>query len=803
MSKLDINALRYLVMEGGGARGTTYLGAIRALEHQLKIKQESNSDTANNQLKLATEGKKIPAILDYVTGAEGEEKAYIKGVAGGSAGAITTFAIALGLNSEEIEKVLEFEFQNFLSETHAGKYRMIGADSSLMIGEDADKTIGNYSKSKVFNYTLAQQKTKVKPNRIKGAKRRTLVGFFVKTIGDGLALNGDRLSFLLNRIIKQNGKETFLNKVRAFLQRNISGLGAIATRLAIGPILKWLIFKVLLRKMPFKVNSNAIGGVLFDRGMYSGFQVREFFYDLLIFAATRDTHFRRNMLKFYNEKTLRTGKVKLTEADFDFPNFTIGDRTGEKSENKVDFSPAAKRVFEHLKDLTFAEFFEITGVDFCAAVSNFSASSPVYFSDKWTPHFRVLEAVSASMSIPPAIRPIFNDSDVYFGDEEAEKEGYELDFPRKMSGAKSLFVSVDNELHKFVDASGKFKKTDYQLYEYIVKKALQSTFAANNKGLDEQVQVDFSASKAKAVYVDLNNVIDLNTFLPKLRDIVVGDRNRETSQQKRASFTEKVYFEGKEYKVSRELLTFFYNAQYKGLLFDGGYLNNIPYNYFRNLATDELDGVLAIKLDRSFPPTFMAGIHKRIQSYLTKEQQLEKALQEYRMKSFLNNESSAVLDSVTEEYMNRIDAEFEKLITFVTIQFGAYFNNQEDILDQLVEEQYAAKNLSAKKRKRKIRKAQKVDRASVVEFIDAWVKENGKSNYVKPWAVPKSILQTAFEGYSYGSERGQVRSFTDHDHIIPLYDFGVGTYDFDLSKVRPMAKKAQVEAEIAVHQYFS
>jgi hypothetical protein len=52
------------------------------------------------------------------------------------------------------------------------------------------------------------------------------------------------------------------------------------------------------------------------------------------------------------------------------------------------------------------------------------------------------------------------------------------------------------------------------------------------------------------------------------------------------------------------------------------------------------------------------------------------------------------------------------------------------------------------------------------------------------------------EGYSYGSRRGQIRNITDHDHILALYDFGVGTYDFDLSKVRPLAKFSQKKAEL-------
>jgi len=76
------------------------------------------------------------------------------------------------------------------------------------------------------------------------------------------------------------------------------------------------------------------------------------------------------------------------------------------------------------------------------------------------------------------------------------------------------------------------------------------------------------------------------------------------------------------------------------------------------------------------------------------------------------------------------------------------------------------------------------DRKSINKIIEQWLNEYGESNEVTPWSERKSILATAFEGYSYGTERGQIRDISDHNHIIPLYDYGVGVYDFDMSKVR-------------------
>jgi len=76
-------------------------------------------------------------------------------------------------------------------------------------------------------------------------------------------------------------------------------------------------------------------------------------------------------------------------------------------------------------------------------------------------------------------------------------------------------------------------------------------------------------------------------------------------------------------------------------------------------------------------------------------------------------------------------------------------------------------------------------------------------NHIKPWAIPRSMVAIASTGYAYGAKRGQIRKNSDHNNIVPLYDFGVGTYDFDLNKVSKMAEKAQDQAETDIIDYFS
>lgn len=76
-------------------------------------------------------------------------------------------------------------------------------------------------------------------------------------------------------------------------------------------------------------------------------------------------------------------------------------------------------------------------------------------------------------------------------------------------------------------------------------------------------------------------------------------------------------------------------------------------------------------------------------------------------------------------------------------------------------------------------------------------------NKVKPWELPRPIIDIAFTGYAYGAKRGQIRDITDHKYIVSLYDYGVGTYDFDLDKVRFLAEFAQEEAKNRLFKYFT
>jgi predicted acylesterase/phospholipase RssA len=778
--KLSIEDLKYLVMEGGGARGNTFVGAVRELEDQLLCRvqkvNENNSPLGKEKItSIENTGskKRYPAIMDYLKQDPNNSENYIpiiEGVAGASAGAITTFALVLGLNSDEIKTILKFDFSRFLSEIDAGKYRMIDENSELKIGEDTtiyneqdslfetnQKKLGG--KSTNFDYKLDKNKTNIIGNPIKLAKRSLFVNFIVKVAADGAVYNLNQLYSLLSNKSKPNWIVKLMQKIFGSNLSNSKEAGASAltrTILYSSGLLSLYYFFYRKKKMGMQINSNSIMGVFADRGMYSGFQVRDFFFDIMIFAATRDTFFQKQLIKNYKK---------------DYPNlsresFIVTNKYQNAKNKEEDFVIGARGDYSYtqefemliekkLKKISFTDLFELLGVEFAAAVSNFTTNSPLYFSHKYTPNFPVLEAVGASMSIPPAIRPLYNASDVFnYVDDDLKQ----------------------NPQNSFLKNS-QFKRSDYELNEYATKVALKDYLK-------------------ESVFIDLNNVIELNTFLNVIQRILIEEKKSNDKNSEEKWTDKKVVVNNKEIIITKRVLAYFYNAQYKGLLIDGGYFNNIPFNYFRDKGDKStIDNVFAIKLDRSFPPDFMDEVNTIMEKLKSKEKKIiDKITREETEITKFIPENYAVDDEFIKEFEQAVK-EIQKLLdAHILSEKKSSLKKQLEEGD-LTEEQ--------KKRLEALIKNFRANRKNILKIIEEWYLQYGKQNDIKPWEIPRPIIDIAFSGYAYGSKRGQIRDITDHKYIVSLYDYGVGTYDFDLDKVRLLAEFAQGEAQYKVNLFFS
>lgn len=764
-AKLEFKNLEYIVMEGGGARGAAYLGAIRALETKMKEHQVSNTLEI---FKYNTTGRSKPGLLDYYKKDGDIEIPVIKGIAGSSAGAITTFALALGFNSEEIDDILKYPFKNFLQEKDVGKYRMIDENGALSIGQDKkNKTTKAKELNKDvsdFKFQFDRDKTEIGNNNNKLAIRNVYFTLFTRLLTDGFGANVDnftKLSDRLNKVPEDLNVPKFFRGGLRFILRFISNFGM---QKAANALLLKVLFP-LFGKVPFKFDADIAMNALLDRGMFSGFAVREFFMDMVILATTKDTQFQRGFLKFIQDKDKSINQIEVDKIKAELLRIK-GFKIGKRSESKLNTFPYFKKYSSYLENLTFKDFNKITGVNFGLCVSNFSSGFPIYFGHEWTPDFRVMEAVAASMTIPPAIKPLYNASDVV----------------KTESFGRAITVQTDTGRVPFVNSKGEFNLSDYYFYEHLVKLALAQELAKPDE-------------KGNSVFINPNNTIDLSAFLPKLKALAYGyfdaDKNVWIPADKR--HTTEVKSKNIVYTIDHELYLFFYNATYKGLFLDGGYRNNIPFNFFR-LRNNNIDSVLAIKLDGSFPPDLLKKVYDKT----------EKLLGRIDTNQYLMLGKIDEIEDI-EELVRFIIPFIEKLDPKEKVTKQDIINQTQAVFDDYLVTWVSDPNIDKKTKALRIRAANEVNRhpKTIKRLALSIIKHYRKQHLTPPWAVPKSILATAFEGYDYGSEKGQVREIADHNQILPLYDCGVGVYDFDMEKVKPMVILAQAKAEDDTLNYFN
>lgn len=751
-TNLRFENLQYIVMEGGGARGAAYLGAIQALEE--KMEERYNNEALIDRYTL--EGGRKHGLLDYFE--VGVNTAVIKGIAGSSAGAITTFALGLGLNSEEINEILQYPFAKFLEEKDAGKYRAIDEDGNLAVGEDKKNSVTRakeLSINKKFEFQFDRDSTRVGGDLVKLGLRNLYFTLGTKVVFDGLGSNLNQLFDLQNKLANVTSSNNMSPFWRSTLQFLLRTDNSFLRKLGWQKLLNLLLFKLILPKVlkaPLKFDADNITNLIADRGMFSGFSVREFFMDMVIYAVIRDTQFQRGILKEFAPAEQEALKKELKSVT----GFKIGERASAGLKSKISGKHATK-FFSLISDFSFKQFYKISGINFGMCVSNLTSGFPCYFGREWTPDFRVMEAVAGSMTIPPAIKLLYNASNVVKTD------------------SKKVMIEIDGAVKEFVDNDGNFNLQDFYLYQHIVKIALA-----------EKIRNDGDLKKRSVINV--NNTIDVSAFLPMLKSLVVGDINPDSQlfEDPDDKITIDVVAGDKQYKVNYELLRFFYNATYKGLLLDGGYRNNIPFNFFR-MRNNNINTVFAIKLDEHFPPTLLEGIYNNIKNELAKIDK-DQMITYYELSDLEDPMLSAVI-----EQLGLSEKSVKEAVKIqVRLIFNEYLENWER----------RAENENERQKRKEIKKQVHKNDKAIRRLSKSTLKHYKKNRLTAPWEQPVAIFTTAFDGYSYGSEKGQVRQISDHSHILPLYDYGIGTFDFDMKKVQPMIDLAQAMAREETLNFF-
>lgn len=332
---MDINEIKYLTFEGGGGKGVVYLGAIQGLEDIFKPILEKEGKALGTQTMPTTNPTPpnttnlneftVEDRIPLIGLTKPPELRQIKGISGSSAGAITAFMLAMGMNSIEIKKEME--------------------------------------KSTPFKFNTI------------GTKPITpFENFF------------DNPSDFHKEVTKDSRSRTYTN-ISNIVRGIINSLKSIYNPSALGAIHK-------ATKVFFKAVK--VDGMLETQLLHEGMDKDKdgntktmfYFYNLFF---TRG-FFTGEPVRTYFEELMQTNLLdKIDEIDL----------------QKIEKAP---------KDITFKDFYFMTGVDLILTGVNISRHQPMYFSLHHTPDFPVTEAVGISMNIPIIFKPIWVDFEVRKGD---------------------------------------------------------------------------------------------------------------------------------------------------------------------------------------------------------------------------------------------------------------------------------------------------------------------------------------------------------------------------------------------------
>ncbi|MFN8395738.1 MAG: patatin-like phospholipase family protein [Bacteroidia bacterium] len=376
--------------EGGGGKGVVYLGVIQALEGKMGkyavsainlTKADSISATAFKYDYSPPPGGIHPLFPIWSSMPEHRK---LKGVSGSSAGAITAFFLAMGLNSTELqtemnaftrgylaghEMIVMSEFESFFSDPEPFKWRRYHPESNVRFKKGISP-LDDFIKSKLqsgqeyFAGLLPFWPTFFAPAEYLAI--RTLFQQFARNWGPNIIAGAvetklDRFcsrafynDFLIKKLLLTDAVWNYESAPRPKFT-NTEFWGEPKEKRVPTDSLP------LCFRFPSHANLKAyIHSLVVDRGLFSGIAVRNYFAKKLKKYIIDQAQLKRN-----------------------------GDLLNTVDPHKFNFK----------------DFFNLTGVDLVVTGVNAIQGIPVSFSVSATPDFPVIDAVGASMSIPFLFKP--------------------------------------------------------------------------------------------------------------------------------------------------------------------------------------------------------------------------------------------------------------------------------------------------------------------------------------------------------------------------------------------------------------
>lgn len=377
--------MEYLVFEGGGGRGAVYLGAVVALEQIgfLPLKETYNSP--------------------------------IKGIAGSSAGAITAFALAIGMTSNDLAEFMKSP-ESFSRLIGVPRISLDGKSCTTQLIRSIEPNPSFHRINDIVNNKLFE---KIPPLLV------------AKTFGE-------HVKHPIHSYIKGEIREKLVNGFKAFLSKiNINNETLKNFHCYKNYNLNSSIYNVFLQYLNQLINTT---GLTPGNGVRDFFKnlIWKYFYELEIDDEQEDIFSDYNPENFQEKLALSIQTIQdefNTKTLFEWLKEPAANKALIKRLQQLDITlnnEFSKKDFLAIRDdlyhISFKDLYEITKVDLRITGCNISKNSPRIFSKDFTPEFPVIEAIGLSMSIPFAFSPVYISKPKFFRESKiiSKKDFYNL-----------------------------------------------------------------------------------------------------------------------------------------------------------------------------------------------------------------------------------------------------------------------------------------------------------------------------------------------------------------------------------------
>lgn len=446
---MDLSAIKYLALEGGGGMGLTYLGMVRFFETYPDIPLINN---INNPDKNVHQLNILPLRPDSP----------LAGIAGSSAGAMTSMMLAIGMTANDISAESAavkgvVPFDNFVEIPIPCLYKAVVFDGQRNVPSFGVDRI-RFTRTGVGGRTEIGERIVLANNGYREAHK------LLKKRKDWKDI--DSLKKLMHKVRHARNRHARMTTISA--ENIVKGLKVVGTIVA--PVITNVITKVANVAFPTKTYSDL--SKLFTPG-----SLRKKIYPLAAFwikaQGKKANSTVRKILKtpsifgkyiqsFLLDRGLSTGifarkyLAELIEKYLPIRGYR---------DNVQTFLQATGRTSIDGYTLTFKELYAITGRKLAITGTNITTQKAMVFSHEHTPDFPVLEAICISSSFPGVFKPTFINCDVVIPKDADERAKF-MEHNKSYRGFYVDGGMLNNiPIHLFNDImGGEIEESDNQQY---------------------------------------------------------------------------------------------------------------------------------------------------------------------------------------------------------------------------------------------------------------------------------------------------------------------------------------------------